>query len=170
MNGTASSGSGSFPPVDGGWIESEILQEIYVHWFGLTPESGMPARSDFDPANIPLLLPHIYLIDVVDGGADFRYRLVGTHITEAVGFDFTGQLVSDFMRTNESEDRVNEYHRCLETGQPNCKSSDLVDYGREHMLYERLLCPMSRSTGAVELIFGGLHFRIVSEDEAEAVA
>jgi len=170
MNEAVSSGSNPFPPADGGWIESGVLQDIYRHWLGMARGSGLPERSDFDPVDIPLLLPHIYLIDVVEDGADFRYRIVGTHITESVGFDFTGQLVSDFMRNNESEDRVKDYTRCLETRQPNCKSGNLVDYGREHMQYERLLCPMTRTGGQVEVILGGLHFRIVGESESEAVA
>lgn len=170
MNEAAPSRAPAFPPVEDGWIESEILQDIYRHWLGLAHGPGLPVRDDFDPVDVPLLLPYVYLVDVIDGGADFRYRVVGTHITESAGFDFTGQLVSDFMRTNESEDRAGEYHRCLGTGQPNCRSGNLVDYGREHMLYERLLCPMTRTSGKVELILGGLHFRIVGESETEAVA
>ncbi len=149
-----------FPEPDGGWIESETLRRVYAYWKSLSRDGAMPRRADFDPVEVPLLLPYIYLVDVIDGGQDFKYRLVGTHITESVGFDFTGQRISEFMKTNESEDRAAAYADCLQSGMPNCSAGNLVDYGRDYMLYERLLCPFSMDGNTVDVILGGLHFHI----------
>jgi hypothetical protein len=49
----------------------------------------LPRRADIDPTEIPHLLPHVRLVDVVRPGW-FRYRLVGTearqhHITDPTG-------------------------------------------------------------------------------------
>lgn len=35
------------------------------------------------------------LIDVVDGGHDFRYRLFGSAVSSVSGFDMTGKLLSE---------------------------------------------------------------------------
>src|SRR3546814_18026508 len=35
------------------------------------------------------------LLDILDGGADFRYRLYGSRIAERTGFDWTGRLLSE---------------------------------------------------------------------------
>lgn len=48
-----------------------------------------PRRSDIDPTEIPRHLPHIHMMDVLDGGADFRYRLIGTAIVQGLGRDNT---------------------------------------------------------------------------------
>src|SRR3546814_12771432 len=39
------------------------------------------------------------LLDILDGGADFRYRLYGSRIAERTGFDWTGRRLSE-MSTN----------------------------------------------------------------------
>ncbi len=51
----------------------------------------MPARSDIDPADIPILLP--YLMIVEKAGNDFRYRLLGSALVRQLGKDVTGQVV-----------------------------------------------------------------------------
>lgn len=159
----------AFPGAVNDWIESPVLQDIYLHWLNLSDGNSLPLRADFDPVDIPNLLPYIYLVDVIKGGEDFAYRLVGTHITESVGFDFTGQRISEFMRTNESEDRAKDYIDCLASRKPACKNGNLVDYGRDYMLYERLLCPMTHNGTDIDIILGGLFFRIVREDELEGL-
>jgi hypothetical protein len=53
---------------------------------------SMPRKCDIDATEIPpRLLPNLQLIDVIDGGARFRYRLVGTASVEAFGDDYTGK-------------------------------------------------------------------------------
>lgn len=74
-------------------IVSPVLTEALRLWETVRGVRGMPARSDFDPAEIPRsLLPHILLIDL-DGEDDalrFRWRLIGTHVTTMLGRDMTG--------------------------------------------------------------------------------
>ncbi len=50
----------------------------------------MPARSDIDPADIPILLP--YLMIVEKGGNHYRYRLLGSALARQLGKDVTGQI------------------------------------------------------------------------------
>lgn len=50
-------------------------------------------RSALDPAAIPGLLKNLVLADVDDGGHAISYRLVGTEIVAAHGFDFTGWTI-----------------------------------------------------------------------------
>jgi len=50
-------------------------------------------RAALDPVAIPALLKNLVLADVEDGGKEIRYRLVGTEIVAAHGFDFTGWTI-----------------------------------------------------------------------------
>jgi len=57
---------------------------IYDYWCRKAPAPGLlPGRRHLDPAEIPRLLPHIWLVDVVDDVRRFRVRLVGTALVDA---------------------------------------------------------------------------------------
>lgn len=59
--------------------------------------SGFPSRRLFDPTEISRLLSRIWILDIDPAGGDFRYRLVGTRVVQAIGFDPTGQSLGAAM-------------------------------------------------------------------------
>jgi hypothetical protein len=60
------------------------IAAIYKYWRGKAPADGLlPGRSHIDPAEIPRLLPNIWLVDVVDDPRRFRVRLIGTALVDA---------------------------------------------------------------------------------------
>jgi hypothetical protein len=69
-------------------IADQRLRDGYAYWCRKATRR-MPRRADVDPTEMPHLLPHIRLVDVVAPGR-FRYRLVGTearlhHLTDPTG-------------------------------------------------------------------------------------
>jgi hypothetical protein len=50
----------------------------------------MPGPDDLDPAEIPLLLPNVFLIDVLRDPLDFRDRLIGTAVEQYMKRPMTG--------------------------------------------------------------------------------
>jgi hypothetical protein len=68
---------------------------LLEYWNRLRGGRAMPARCDFDPAEVPTLLPKLVLIDVAEGSTDFRFRLIGTAITAQSSRDYTGQRFSE---------------------------------------------------------------------------
>ena len=147
-------------------IKAKILRKIYRYWRGKCREGALPSRADLDPTEIlPALLPHVFLVDVVDGGRDFRYRLVGTHIVESVGFEYTGRLVSEFMRGREEEMQARDYHRLVESREPQHVICNMVAFGRDYMRFERVVCPLSSDGEAIDMIFGGLCFQLEREQD-----
>jgi len=140
-------------------IESERLRDIYRYWLSKCRDGALPSRTDIEPTEIPALLPNVFLVDVVDGGRDFRYRLIGTHITESVGFEFTGQLVSEFMIGREAALRATDYRKVIEHQEPRYGIGDMVAFGGDQLSCERVLCPMSGDGESINMIFGGMIFR-----------
>lgn len=140
-------------------IESEKLRDIYRYWQSKCRDGTLPRRKDIDPTEIPELLPYVVLVDVIEGGRDFRYRLLGTHVVDSVGFEFTGQLVSEFMRGREGVLRAEDYHMVIERRAPRHGGGDLIGSGRDLMHCERLLCPLSGDGETIDMIFGGMVLR-----------
>ncbi|HEY0299773.1 MAG TPA: PAS domain-containing protein [Rhizomicrobium sp.] len=75
-------------------LESAELRFTLEYWQRLRGERAMPARSEILPKDIRHCLRYIHIYDVVDGGADFRARLVGTSVFPGLDQDQTGKLVS----------------------------------------------------------------------------
>ena len=84
---------GSHPELDPALdLQSPILRELLRYWEGGKAGKPLPARADIDPLEIgPALLPYILIAEVeYEPKLRFRWRLVGTHITETLGRDVTG--------------------------------------------------------------------------------
>lgn len=73
--------------------ESPVIKAALAAWMEAKGERAMPSRQDIDPVRLPsMLLPHILLIDVEhEPRLRFRWRLIGTHITNTLGRDSTGK-------------------------------------------------------------------------------
>lgn len=84
--------------------EDPILGPTLTYWTQKRGSRSMPRKRDIDPIELPpKLLPNIQIIEVIDGGARFRYRLVGTASVDAFGSDYTGRYPDEMF----SDDRLN---------------------------------------------------------------
>ena len=77
-------------------ITDERLKDGYAYWRRKSAGRKMPRRADIDPTEIPHLLPHIRLIDVVGPGR-FRYRLLGTEVRLHHIADPTGRFLDEVL-------------------------------------------------------------------------
>lgn len=71
------------------------LASLRAYWDAKRGSRLMPARADLRPAEIREHLPWIVLLDVLHGATDFRYRLIGTLITQYFKTDATGLTVTE---------------------------------------------------------------------------
>ncbi len=55
----------------------------------------MPARADLVVPELRQWLGYVNLVEVSRDPLDFRYRVFGTHIAQAIGIDLTGQWISE---------------------------------------------------------------------------
>lgn len=78
-----------------GTLEHEPLRFLMDYWQRLRGGEDVPHATKIDPVEMRPALGNVMLLDVLDGGADFRYRLYGSKIAERAGFDMTGKRVSE---------------------------------------------------------------------------
>ena len=76
--------------------DDPMLGAAFAYWVRKRGTRSMPCKRDIDPTEIPpKLLPNLQIIDVIDRGERFRYRLVGTALVEAHGEEFTGKCADE---------------------------------------------------------------------------
>ena len=72
-----------------------LLAELVAYWEEKRRGRIAPRRGDIDPAELRRHLPYVHMLDVIDDGADFRFRLIGTAIVEGLGRDSTGKTFGE---------------------------------------------------------------------------
>ncbi len=129
------------------------LRALYDYWRGKRHGRRFPSRADIDPLEIPRLLEHIGLIDVMEGGEDFSYRLVGTGIARAFGEDPTGRQVGASTGGSYANVIREACRRCWQTAQPVLFRG--IYRTREHndLWAERLLLPLGVAAQPNMLLF-----------------
>lgn len=137
-------------------IADARLRALFDYWAGKRGERAMPARADLDPLEIPTLLPIIGLVDVLDGGARFRYRLVGTEIVDVAGHDPTGRFLDEVLPDSGYADYlIGLFREVTRERRPLYGESDFHGQGHIERRVRRLLMPLSRDGRSVDMIFGG---------------
>lgn len=71
----------------------QSIQALLGYWQERRGDRAVPLRRDIDPLDLKTHLPCLFMLDVIDEGRDFRYRLVGTTIADINGRDVTGNTV-----------------------------------------------------------------------------
>ena len=70
--------------------ESQICKTLYDWWVSHKQDRDMPSRADLHPRDLISILPYVYMVDVLDEGAEYVIRLQGSALAEMMGVDCTG--------------------------------------------------------------------------------
>lgn len=76
-------------------LQEPSLKRLLDLWREKCAGRGMPARRDILPEDMRFLLGRILVLDVLHDPLRFRFRLVGTSLVEAIGFNPTGKLTTE---------------------------------------------------------------------------
>jgi hypothetical protein len=152
-------------PVD----PDERLEEFLRYWRRARGNRPMPRRADIDPTEVPpRLLPNIFLTDVIDGGARFRFRLVGTAAVAGIGADLTGRHVDEVNRSTPYRDYITGlYRRVVAERLPVFSMSHFFKVGEAQADYhatQRLMCPLSTDGATVDIVFTCQVFRLAPRE------
>lgn len=76
-------------------IDNPILTFFLNYWRRERGAAVLPLRRSFSPQVVRGYLPWVVVADALPGYADFRYRVVGTHVTRYFLNDGTGKTIHD---------------------------------------------------------------------------
>jgi hypothetical protein len=116
----------------------------------------MPRRADIDPVEMRAWLSRMALIDVGGAGKDFRYRLVGTALTELRGSDPTGLAVEAAWPAEDAEIVLAAYRQVVAQKAPVfCHPARQMRRDQDPTVGVMLL-PLSSDGEQVDVILGYL--------------
>jgi len=116
-------------------------------------------RSALDPAAIPGLLKNLLLAEVGDGGKSISYRLVGTEIVAAHGFDFTGWTIERLTSGPTLAFTRRLYGTVVSRAAPVYSEGRFRWEEKDFHWTKRLHLPLSRAgDGVVDMILVGQYY------------
>src|SRR3546814_10590958 len=74
-----------------------------------------PRRADIDPVEIPRLMPYVLIADIEHAPFRVRFRLVGTKVVEATGFEFTGKYLDEITLPDDEGPVLESYQLASES-------------------------------------------------------
>jgi hypothetical protein len=124
--------------------------DLYDYWVAIRGTRAMPARSDVNPADIPQLLPFLVLVERSEG--QLRYRLVGTAIARAAGYDPTGCTVGSYIPAPEIAAEVRAvFGRVFTAAGPAFATGEYFHKTGTHVDLSLLNVPLSADGRAVNM-------------------
>jgi len=127
-------------------------RELFDYWRQSAGERKMPARSDLDPLKVPLLLPHLGLIDLRDGLEQGLFRLAGTRLRDIYGKEITGKRVGEVFGGDCATYWRRIHARVAEKGLPAHGVVRGPAEGRDHVVLFWMRFPLSEDGQQVDRI------------------
>lgn len=131
------------------------LAHLYRYWLERCAGRPMPARMDVDPVDLPRrLLPHLFLVDVEEEPRRYRYRLVGSELTAAMGRELTGRYV-DEMPYLFRKFALPAYAEVMAARAPIYREINAFE-ALQRIRYKRLLLPLSDDGARINMVMGAI--------------
>lgn len=129
-------------------------QELFDYWHSCCNEgASYPLRQAISPAHIPLLLPHVSLIEV-DERCGFRIRLAGTSLRDVFDREVTGLAVSELERMSNA----GYWHRAcacsVESGMPVHGAIRSPRITKDHLVQFWMRLPISTTGKSIDQLLG----------------
>lgn len=141
--------------VDLPFADDKVLLDLAMYWERKRGQRAIPERAQIDPLEMPRhVLPHLALLEPMEDGETFRFRLAGTEIVARFGAELTGRTTAQAM-SGAYRGYVESLLRMAvrERAPVYSESSFLWDPGGV-MHTRRLALPVCVSRGRLQLMLG----------------
>lgn len=129
-------------------LQCPALQTAAQYWQALRGDRRFPTRDELNPARFAAALRHMALVRVIDGGADFEYRIVGDSLATAFSVPLRNRRLGEVHTTAASSVVVIAavYRRCIAEGEPLALSGTTGRNAQTAMFthFESVVLPLGR--------------------------
>jgi len=143
-----------------GFAEKDIPwaggRALFAWWNEARGTRAFPNRRDFSPLVMVPFLPAIIMHDVGGSARTYSFRLVGTAITQVLGFDPTGKSLDEIPATANMRTR---FDWVLENKEPYmCTDLPTRWAKKDYKKYSTLVLPLGPSDDEVTMLIANLTF------------
>lgn len=119
----------------------------------------MLARANIDPIDVPGLLPHLILCDLLDEPFDVRYRLIGNHVRAYMGRKLVGSSVLAETAANPSLQPILDSCRtCAERGAPTYADLEMASAQGRRIHHQGVILPVSTEGRCLDMLLAAVVF------------
>ena len=107
--------------------DSDLLHGVMALWTHWSKGKPAPVQQDIELSIIPpVILPQVIVVDVINGGEDYRYRFQGSDYVRNYGVDETGNLLSVSLGPGFIEASRNQYSQVIKSKKPCCFKATIL--------------------------------------------
>lgn len=128
-----------------------VTRGLYALWNRARGDLEMPQRKQMQPSQLKELTPFVYILNIIDDGADFSVRFMGSAIAQSIGADYTNAKLSDSVN-HPSTWRADVYREVIARKGPMVTAVDLGDFEREYAKTECILLPLANDKDQFTMI------------------
>jgi hypothetical protein len=136
-------------------MEAAPLAALIEYWSSLREGDALPRADKIDPLGMRRALGYVMLIDAVETGKNFRYRLYGSAVAAVSGFDMTGRLLSE----HGASTYILEFSLALYRATMQRRQAAFCHYSPAGTLltaqWHRVALPLTDRSGAIVRILAG---------------
>jgi len=128
----------------------DTLKSVLEYWQEAKNGRSAPTWTDFDLMCLPSqLIPTTSVVDVIEGGEDFRYRFWGSGFTTVLGYDLTGQMASELLPNSLADVAMKLHREVVDAKRPVASVAEVEDNGLLSSFRIVLRRPLSEDGDAV---------------------
>lgn len=155
--------SGISTEIDPHNLQNPALKFLKAYWDAKRGARAMPARADISPADMKEHLGWIVLLDALPGFSDFRFRTIGTRVTQYFLADSTGKTLSEAFGAYGPEivGGVLAVHRRAAQDKVVVRAYGGAGWlGRSFLDFDALFLPLSDDGVTTNMVLGAFTFDV----------
>lgn len=142
------------------------LRRLEALWQSKRGTRTLPSRDDFDPLALKEHLSSLYITERLDDG-DFRYRLIGTGVTTAMGRDVTGMRLSEVYEPHDRDTIVGLFRKICQRRVPYWRAGRTRFTEEDYRLFEAVFLPLGSDGETVDQVLTSISFSPETNDAVE---
>ena len=131
---------------------------LYEYWRSLAEPPALPAREAIRVEDLLSLgcLDRVFILEPIDDGRDWRYRLLGTRLVEMLERDITGVPFRECMIAEQAEKAIALSNQARESRRPIFLHARFVSRDHDHRPpLETMSLPILARDGTDVWLMGG---------------
>lgn len=131
--------------------EEPAISAVFRLWEEMRGSRFAPSATDMDVLALPrAALSGVVTVDVIDGGARFRFRVVGSKVVAASGADFTGKYLDEALSGWMLETVLEQYRAVVLHRRPGYALAEFVQGRQKPVKNRRLALPLTSDGESVD--------------------